>query len=706
MAMTQRKPARAGSRPDPGATPAPPAGARLLDARPDTADFRDRMFEPTLVDVPTQVPLSRFLALDVPVLDQGEDGACTAFGLASVAHTLLRARGSGADPTRVSTRMFYDMARRYDEWRGESYSGSSCRGAMKGWHKHGVCSEAAWPYNPGIALEPYTDARARDALRHPLGAYFRVNHKDLVAMHAAFAEVGVLYASCAVHEGWIAPPSSGRIAWRQQPVIGYHAFAIVAYDAEGFWFQNSWGGKWGHRGIGWISYDEWLERGTDVWVARLAVPVQLLRAQSAAVSNSSIGRQSVGYSQADLRPHVISLGNDGRLRDSGRFGSTVDDVRNIIRHDMREVTKGWKKKRILLYAHGGLVPEDSAIQRVADYRQTMLAQEIYPLCFIWKTDFWTTLGNILKDAARPRSEGLIEKAKDLLLDRLDDTLEPLARHIGGKALWDEMKENALLATTAVARGPDGRLVECGGAAQVARLLDEWAGQDPSVELHVAGHSAGSILMAPVVQLLTSRGQIASGPARGMLGMDARLASVNLWAPAISMEMFLMSYVPAIEAGQVDRACLFTLTDKAEQDDSCAGIYHKSLLYMVAHAFEQQARSWIDRRLSQGTPIAGMARFIAAKTPADQAYGFERVHKLLKAGRLDWVQSPTAGEPDGSPNGADATTHGGFDDDRATLEATIARILGKRSSTPAQFDLHRSEAGMRARRLALCRALET
>ena len=40
----------------------PYAGAqkspRLLDARPDTADFRDRMFEPTLVDVPTHVPLA------------------------------------------------------------------------------------------------------------------------------------------------------------------------------------------------------------------------------------------------------------------------------------------------------------------------------------------------------------------------------------------------------------------------------------------------------------------------------------------------------------------------------------------------------------------------------------------------------------------------------------------------------------------------
>ena len=33
----------------------------------------------------------------------------------------------------------------------------------------------------------------------PLGAYYRVNHKDLVAMHTAITETGVLYASANVH---------------------------------------------------------------------------------------------------------------------------------------------------------------------------------------------------------------------------------------------------------------------------------------------------------------------------------------------------------------------------------------------------------------------------------------------------------------------------------------------------------------------------
>src|SRR3546814_17331074 len=83
------------------------AGQRLLDARPDTADFRDRMFEPTLVAVPTHVPLDRYLALDVPTLDQRDEGACTAFGLDTVARTLLRTRSTGPEATTARPRMFY-----------------------------------------------------------------------------------------------------------------------------------------------------------------------------------------------------------------------------------------------------------------------------------------------------------------------------------------------------------------------------------------------------------------------------------------------------------------------------------------------------------------------------------------------------------------------------------------------------------------------
>ena len=670
--------------------------ARLLDARPDTADFRDRMFEPTLVDVPSGMPLARFTRLGVPVLDQGGSGACTAHGLATVAHTLLRRRRPEPVKLRMSTRMLYDMARRYDEWEGEDYAGSSCRGAMKGWHRHGVCAEDCWPETPGPLQEVYTEERARAAQEHPLGAYYRVNHKDLVAMHAAFAEAGVLYASAAVHDGWLAPPASGVVEWAEQPVAGYHAFAIVGYDREGFWIQNSWGRRWGKRGYGWVSYDEWLQRGVDVWVARLAVPVRLQRVQAVAASNSILARQSNGYSQADLRPHIVSLGNDGRLRTTGRFGTGQDEVRNLIREDLPRITRDWPVKRVMLYVHGGLVPEQAAIQRVADLCELMLPQQVYPLCVVWKTDFWSTLGTLLRDAVRPRTEGLMDRAKGLLLDRIDDTIEPLARVLGGQALWDEMKENARLATTAVVRDGDG-LTEAGGAAQVARLLGEWMQADPAVELHLVGHSGGAVLLAPLAQLLTTHGPVPDGPAAGMLGIGQRIASLNLWAPAMTMALFEASFAPALADGRIDRAALFTLTDRAEQDDHCARIYNKSLLYLIAHALEARARSWVRAEHRHGTPLLGMARFI-------EPHG--GIRDLLATGRLDWIQAPVQGEPTHAANGSAATTHGGFDEDPATLQATLARILGQPGQAQGRMRLHRSEAGLEDCRYRLCEALES
>ncbi|MCD9027671.1 hypothetical protein LDO26_05550 [Luteimonas sp. BDR2-5] len=655
---------------------------RLFDARPDTADFRDRMFEPTLVDVPAEVPLARFKALKVPVLDQGSEGACTAYGLATVAHALLRRRRPEPVTARVSTRMLYDMARRYDEWEGEDYDGSSCRGAMKGWHRHGVCAEECWPDVPGPLHEVYDETRARAAQEHPLGAYYRVNHKDLVAMHAAFAEVGVLYASSAVHADWLDPPASGVIAWNEQPVAGYHAYAIVGYDRDGFWLQNAWGTGWGRRGFGWVSYDEWLQRGTDVWVARLAVPVRLQRVQGVAASNSSLARQSNSYAQADLRPHVVSLGNDGRLRTTGRFGTGQDDVRNLVRDDLPRITRDWPKKRIMLYAHGGLVPEQAAIQRVADFRELLLPRQVYPLCFVWKTDFWSTLGNILRDAVRPRTEGLMDRAKGMLLDRIDDTIEPLARALGGKAMWDEMKENALLSTTAVRRDGE-QLVEAGGAAQVARLLGEWMRADPDVELHRVGHSAGSILLAPLVQLLTSDGPVEDGPAAGMQGLGLPVHSLQLWAPAMTMALFDRSIAPALADGRIRHGALFTLTDRAEQDDHCARVYNKSLLYLVAHAFEEKARSWIRSDQRNGTPLLGMARFVDAHPG---------LAKLIGDGRLDWIAAPVAATAVHDADASGATAHGDFDDDPATLQATLCRMLGQRS-TDAPVQIHRSASGL-------------
>ena len=99
--------------------------------------------------------------------DQGPDGACTGFGLAAVINYLLflGTVDSTAAPRRVSAAMLYELARLYDEWPGEDYDGSSCRGALKGWYRHGVCRDELWPYvikrGKRVFVTPTEDPDAR-----------------------------------------------------------------------------------------------------------------------------------------------------------------------------------------------------------------------------------------------------------------------------------------------------------------------------------------------------------------------------------------------------------------------------------------------------------------------------------------------------------------------------------------------------------------
>lgn len=631
---------------------APALPDRVFNARPDTLDFRDRMYMPTLIEVPTHIPLGDYLEHGVPVLDQGTEGACTGFGLATVANYLLLRRRVLPDAAPVSPRMLYELARRYDEWPGEDYAGSSARGAMKGWHKHGVCTEKKHPYKARKS-DPsgLTEARTLDALQRPLGAYFRVNHKDLVAMHSAIAEVGILYTTCTVHQGWMEVGPDGVIT-PSDDIKGGHAFAIAAYDDEGFWLQNSWGPGWGRGGFARVSYDDWLRNGTDAWVARLGAPVQLRRAESAASAHAPTAAQSMAYAFADLRPHIVSVGNNGELKAGGDYGSTHAELAQIFEHDIPRVMTGWARPRVLLYAHGGLVSEQAAVQRLAEYRPRLLDGEVYPLAFIWRTDYWTTLTNILQDAVRRRrTEGALDAAKDFMLDRFDDALEPLARTFSGKTVWDEIKQNALAASAGQ-----------GAAVRVADHLQALAAKTPGLEIHLVGHSAGAVLCAPLVKLLADRG--------------LKIHTCTLWAPACTVALFDQYYQPALEKKQIGKMAAFVLNDEAEQDDHCARIYNKSMLYLVSHALEEHIRIpfTADHR---GTPLLGMTRWHDDALRA-------KLHKL----GVDLVVAPNT-EPAGSLNASNAQHHGDFDDDERTVLATFGRIAAVSPAGAARASTARS-----------------
>lgn len=620
-----------------------PKTVRTFDALPDTIDFRDQMYIPTLVTVRRESDLQRYLGMGVPVLDQGSEGACTGFGLATVANYLLTELGSRDQGDGVSARMLYVMAKRYDEWEGEDYSGSSARGAMKGWHKHGICAEAIWR-NSDLGADIDGD-RASDSFRRPLGAYFRVNHKDLVALHSAISEVGVLYATARVHQGWMDVKEGDENIVYRDGVVGGHAFAIVGYDREGLWIQNSWGPDWGSGGLARLSYDDWLTNGSDVWVARMGAPISFSRPTDAPLMMSGATSSYASYVYADLRPHIVTAGNDGVLRDKGPYGLTEAGLKEIVRTTLPKRVADWDTKRVLLYAHGGLHAESAAIQYVANRLGQALANQVYPISLIWRSDALSTIRNILSEAfGRRRDEGIsLDAAKDFMLDRIDDTLEPLARLLGGKALWDEMKENARLCTE----------LKRGAARLVAEHLRDALKAKEIDEVHLAGHSAGAILHAFVAQHLASLG--------------VPIKSVSLWAPACTIELFREVYEPLVAKGAIEAFDLYTLDDATERDDHCAHIYNKSLLYLVSAAFEKRVH--IPLTNAKGEPLLGLARDVANKKSFPQDFFDGKTRR--------WFKAPAAPQ-------SDARHHGDFDNDAETLSSTLRRMLdGGRVKAPSQ-----------------------
>ena len=613
-----------------------------LNVVKDPIDLRDLYYEGSLLELPRWIDNRGRVPL---VLDQGQEGACTGFGLAAVANFLLHNR-AGARQLRsndgASARMLYEMAKRYDEWPGRDYAGSSIRGAMKGWHKHGVCREATWPYRTSQAGR-LTARRQTDAVDRPLGNYFRVRHLHLSHMHSAIAEAGILYASADVHAGWSNPNrTTGKIRYRGEKTGG-HAFAIVGYDEEGFWIQNSWGRDWGVQGFAHLSYDDWLEHGFDCWVARLGV-VTYSRANEdvSAREGSASGRvQTFDYLphaaavSAAIRPHLVNLGNDGELSDSGRYQTDEQDIEEIFKVSIPEQTRDWAgPKRILLYAHGGLNDEKKSAARIASMRPYFLANEIYPIHFMWETGIGESIGHIVRDAfSHRRFGGLWSSFKDRLLDLADDGIELAIGRIG-RALWREMKENA-----------EGASEDRHGADVLAKHLRQFQLDGNDIELHLVGHSAGTILLSHMI------------PALALWELDVK--SLTFYAPACTTGLFRDNVIPHLGGGRtVDRATVFNLNGAAERDDDVINVYNKSLLYLVSGAFEER----------RDEPILGLERDLEKDSAVVNALG----GVVRKTGPAV-IRSSRGGAVRLRSN---SDSHGGFDNDAHTLNSTLRIVKGR------------------------------
>lgn len=427
---------------------------RLRPVVPDQLDLRDRPYRPVVSQAPP-TELNSLRKHPLAPMDQGETSACTGFALAHVVNFLLRA--SGRDKTAaVSPYMLYSMARRYDDIPGTvADTGSSLRGALKGWYKHGACSQSLWTKlpMPPPKRDPAKDWWQDAALR-PLGAYYRIDTRSVTDMHSALSEVGVIYASAICHGGWdegyelTAKERKGWVIPRR--AVGAddmgHAFVIVGFNARGFLVLNSWGPGWGDGGVGILEYDDWLTNAMDCWVAQLGVVtehhLEVARAASLRTEEGHVVlAKSPVLRNREISPFIVDLGNNGELSTSGDFRTNVDDLRALATIHLPEARAKWKPGSdaidVAIYAHGGLVGEDSAADTAARWVPALYNAQIFPVFLMWETDIWNTLKNRLADVifGEPKPTGGIGDAFAKWWDRrLEHNLAPL-----GSLFWDEMK---------------------------------------------------------------------------------------------------------------------------------------------------------------------------------------------------------------------------------------------------------------------------
>jgi hypothetical protein len=593
-------------------------GDRQLNILPDLPDIRDRIYSPHLKALHARI----YPTIAFAVRDQGSAQSCTGHALAHVVDFLIHREVMGDAPISPSARMLYEMAKRNDEWAGTAYDGSSIRGALSGFYRNGVCLEDDSDASGDDWILTYD--RAKQARDTRLGSYYRVL-PDISDYHAALNEIGAIYASAQIHANW-QDPTDGRIEPSGVPAGG-HAFAIVGYDAEGFWVLNSWGPQWGRGGLAHWRYEDWAATIMDAWVLQLGVhaPTAFSAIPRPALANVSTPAVSTAPNRGDIVGHFINI-DDGRYVVGGRYASPTapEMMETVNRLGMAGSNDGKGYDHLVIYAHGGLNTLDDEANRIATWKRRDIfgRNGIYNFHLMWGSGF-------IDEAFGPLSTSQAGRATGVLGDLLFEAGPGKAL---GSAAWRNMKQDAVAAFTESAEydgGFKGLRPLLGGIDQASRR--------PVV--HLVGHSAGAIVLGCFLAALN----------RFKL-KNVQLGSIHLMAPACTADFFNGRYGPYL-AGKGgmklrDKIYLYNMDEEHELSDT-VGIggglgYSRSLLYLVSRAYERLPK----------TPLAGM-----------------KIHAgdLVSSNKLsiDYsVSEQTA-----------STSHGGFDNDFRTLSTIMSRVLG-------------------------------
>jgi len=473
-----------------------------------------------------------------------------------------------------------------------------------------------------------------------------------------------------------------------------------------------------------LPYEDWVTNGSDAWAVALGVPQDLSDiktlappapkgAKPAKASRAAAGgfRAMAGRGLADVgatlrvednprddpwpinhvfahppyQPlrtdeaytHTLVSGNDGQLMATD-FTRNRDDREGLAREIVVERPSAWfkasrdKTVKLAIYAHGGLNSEVGSLQRIRVLAPYFLANGIYPLFFTWKTGPGETLKDMLEDLKHrivdtgDLSAGWLDRLRDAAAEAKDRAIEAVGRQFA-RGIWSEMRENAEGGATA------DHVLDL-AARMLRELRDILAKSGKTLEVHLIGHSAGSILIGHLLGRLAGANPV-------------QATSCELYAAACSSAFAVQHYGAAAQAGvlSMDRLRLHVLSDGNERADGLPSaerdIYGKSLLYLVSRALDDIRKQ----------PLLGMERALVPPEAAwldDQWAGTPNADvdawlKLWPAGALlqrvttPKVRTTKAGDQ------IDAS-HGSFDNNIDVITGTLERIRGGTLVAPMEW----------------------
>ncbi|MBC6699350.1 caspase family protein [Hymenobacter puniceus] len=343
-----------------------------------------------------------------------------------------------------------------------------------------------------------------------------------------------------------------------------------------------------------------------------------------------------------LRAHVVNL-DQGRFSTDGAFTTSAADVDALfethLEQALHKALAAGQPLELLLYAHGGLVAEKSGLASALRYIPWWKANHVYPLYFVWETGLGGTLGALIRGSrTRELSRGIT--------DLSDKLIERAVGPLGGQ-IWKNMKDSAEWASEAD-----------GGGHYVAQKLHAFCAAHAAevaadqLRLHAVGHSAGSIFHAHFL------------PTTLHMGTPA-FRTLQLLAPAIRIDAFRQQLAGLLTRG-IGQLTVYTMRDELERADTCSLFYRKSLLYLLHHALESEHE----------TPILGLEASLRDDAEVSRLLGLQAGYPATAA---EVVWSSTT-EPSGRSSST-STTHGGFDNDPATMESVLRRVLNRSDIVP-------------------------